>query len=99
VLRRRWGRIGFARIARALGRIAVASAVMTAAILAAWRWLWPMTGRLWPALAGDWASHTLAAVSLLVVTVPIGIAAFLLTARMMGSEELHELRKPKAPID
>lgn len=95
LLRHRWGRIGFRRIAMALAKTVLATAGMTAAIWGVWRYVFPFIQRLHPALGRDWKTHFAPSAVLLATAILAGIAAYLLIAHALRCEELRELRPAK----
>lgn len=99
VLRNRWGRIGFRRIALSMGKTALATAGMAGTIWGAWRYLFPSLQRLVPALAHDWTTHFTPAAALLVLCVGTGTAVYLLLAVLLRCEELRELIGRKVPFE
>lgn len=95
VLRSRWGRIGFGSIAVSLIKTIIATAGMTAAIWATWRYGFPLLQRILPSLQRDWAEHFTPAAVLLIATILAGVFAYLLIAVILRCEELRELKSGK----
>jgi putative peptidoglycan lipid II flippase len=80
LLRRRIGRIDFGSILSSFVRVAVAAGVFAVAGYAIWRSLDSMLGRSFPAQLGS-----------LGTALVVGLAAYLITARLLGVRELETL--------
>jgi putative peptidoglycan lipid II flippase len=91
MLRRKWGRIGFRRIARSLGKITVETALMAGAIAAILYYARPLLGRLVPAGPVDWLVDFIS----IVAAVLTGGLVYLLAAALLKSDELADLVKRK----
>lgn len=92
ILHRRWGKIGLGEIIASLGRIAVSTAAMLAAMLLGRRFIVPLLGKISPRLgSSNWQSDWIPAVALLVVCITLGLGIYLLTAKILRCRELGEL--------
>ncbi len=95
VLRHRWGRIGFRRIATALVKTVISTAGMAGAIWGVWCYGFPFLQRIIPSLGANWRTHFLPSAVLLVTCVVAGTAAYFLLAVALRCEELRELKRVK----
>jgi putative peptidoglycan lipid II flippase len=89
MLRRRWGRIGFHKIAASIARVLVASALMGAAVWACAEYL--------PGVFRPWIPRP--RIPAIVIGIVAGAGVYLLTTVILRSPELGELRKRSAPAD
>jgi putative peptidoglycan lipid II flippase len=80
LLHRRWGKLGLGNVLSSLARTVLASIVMAAAIMA-------VTGMLGGSPASKYEAARVTAAA-----IPAGLLAFLASARLLGCQELVELR-------
>lgn len=89
MLRRRWGRIGFRKIATSVARVLVASALMGAAVWACAEYL--------PGVFRPWIPRP--RIPAIVIGIVAGAGVYLLATIILRSPELGELGKRPAPAD